>query len=67
MSDKKKQHAYLSEVLALPPLKMVMGEVPEPDPSEKHRLFRIFGADKSETDAKNTVSKLIGHLKKSEK
>jgi hypothetical protein len=48
---------------------MVVGEVPVPDPSDKHRPFRdgSSGADKNETEAKSTVFKIIGYLKKSEK
>lgn len=63
----KKQHTYQSNILALPPLKMVLGEVPDPDPDDKRRPFRAFSADKSETEAKNTVAKIIGHLKNSDK
>lgn len=63
----KKQHTYLSEILALPPLKMVVGDIPEPDPSGKRRIFRAFSSDKSETEAKDTLTRLIGHLKKNEK
>lgn len=63
----KKQHTYQSDILALPPLKMVLGDVPEPDPGDKRRPFRSFSADKTESEAKNTVAKLIGHLKNNEK
>ena len=63
----KKNHTYQSEIMALPPLKIVLGDVPDPDPSDKRRPFRAFSADKSETEAKNTVAKLIGRLKNNEK
>jgi hypothetical protein len=66
MTDKK-QHTYQSDIMALPPLRMVLGEIPDPDPSDKRRPFRAFSTDKSETDAKNTVAKLIGHLQNGEK
>ena len=63
----EKKLTYKSEILALPPLKMVLGDVPDPDPSGKRRLFRPFGEDKTEGDAKGTLTKLIGHLKNSDK
>jgi hypothetical protein len=62
----EKKHAYQSEIMALPPLKMVLGDVPDPDPSGKRRPFRAFNQEKSESDARKTVAKLIGHLKNSE-
>jgi hypothetical protein len=62
----KKNHTYQSDTLALPPLKLVVGEVPEPDPVEKRRPLRAFNVDKNEVEAKNTVAKLIGHLKNKE-
>jgi hypothetical protein len=65
MTDKK--HQYQSDILALPPLKMVLGEVPEPDPDEKRRSFRAFSEAKSEAEARNLVTKLIGYLKNHDK
>jgi hypothetical protein len=62
-----KKHNYQSEILALPPLKMVLGDVPDPDPDDKGRPRRAFSKDKSETEARNLVTKLIGHLKNNEK
>ena len=62
-----KQQTYQSNILALPPLKMVLGEIPEPDPDEKHRTFRTLNQAKSEAEAKDMVSKLIGHLKQTDK
>jgi hypothetical protein len=59
------KRVYESTTLGLPPLKMVLGEVPEPEPGNPQ--FRPFGKDKSDSEAKGTVNKLIGHLKKSEK
>ena len=61
-----KKHIYQSEILALPPLKMVLGAVPDPDPDEQGRPRRTFSKDKSD-EAKNLVTKLIGHLKNNEK
>lgn len=62
----EKKLTYKSETLALPPLKMVLGDVPDPDPSGKRRPFRPFGEHKTESDAKGTLTKLIGHLKNNE-
>jgi hypothetical protein len=62
-----KKLTYKSEILGLPPLRMVLGEVPDPDPSGKRRPFRRFGEDKTEGDVKVTLTKLIGHLKDTEK
>jgi hypothetical protein len=64
MTDKKL--TYQSETLALPPLKMVLGDVPDPDPNGKRRPFRPFGEDKTVSDVKGTLTKLIGHLKNTE-
>jgi hypothetical protein len=63
MTEKKR--TYESTTLGLPPLKMVLGDIPEPEPGD--RPFRPFGKDKSDSEAKGAVNKLIGHLKKSEK
>ena len=65
MNDKKL--TYKSETLALPPLKMVLGDVPDPDPSGKRRPFRPFGEKKTVSEIKGTLTKLIGHLKNGEK
>lgn len=65
MTDKK--HTYQAETLALPPLKMVLGEIPEPDPDETNQVFRAFNKSQSEIEARNMVKKLIRHLKKNEK
>ncbi len=59
MSEKK--HVYEAEVMALPPLRMVLGEVPSPDPERRgkgntHPL-------KSNQDLIMPVKKLIAHLK----
>jgi hypothetical protein len=63
----EKKLTYKAETLGLPPLRMVLGDVPDPDPSGKRRPFRRFGEDKTESDVRGTLTKLIGHLKSSEK
>ncbi|MCX6078761.1 MAG: hypothetical protein NTW32_04430 [Chloroflexi bacterium] len=65
MTDKK--HAYQSDIIALPPLRMVLGDVPDPNTDDKHRLSRVLGKDKQELEARKIVTKLIGHLKNNEK
>lgn len=60
MSERKK-HTYNSSVLALPPLQVVLGDVPHPD-GEVRRTFRPFGANKLEAETKSTLKKLIGHI-----
>jgi hypothetical protein len=65
MSDKKKRQ-YESNVIGLPPLKMVLGNVPEPDPGEGRRPFRSFASEQPE-EARSTLSKLIGHLQEPKK
>lgn len=61
MTDKK--HTYQSDILALPPLNLVIGEVPEPDPDDGRRPLRRFNKEKSEAEARLMVKKLIKHLK----
>ena len=63
----EKKLTYKAETLGLPPLRMVLGDVPDPDPSGKRRPFRPFGEEKTEGDVKGTLTKLIGYLKDGEK
>jgi hypothetical protein len=65
MTEKKR--TYESTTLGLPPLRMVLGEVPDPNPGDGNPPFRPFGLEKTDNEAKKTVNKLIGHLKKNEK
>jgi hypothetical protein len=63
----EKKITYKAETLGLPPLRAVLGDVPDPDPSDKRRPFRPFGENTSVTEVKGTLTKLIGHLKNNEK
>ncbi len=63
----EKKQVYQSTSMALPPLKMVLGELPEPDPNSGTHPFRPFGMDKSEYEAKGTLNKIIGRLQASDK
>jgi hypothetical protein len=65
MSGKK--HTYNSSVLALPSLKVVLGDVPNPEGESRHAQantarFRPFGAEKLEAETRSTLQKLIGHI-----
>ncbi len=59
MAEKKK--LYQAETMALPPLKMVLGELPEPDPGQGYRPFQALGIKNEE--ARGVVNRLIGHIK----
>jgi hypothetical protein len=65
MADKKKRQ-YESNVIGLPPFKMVLGNVPDPDPGEGRRPFRAFAREKPE-EARNMLTKLIDHLQEPKK
>lgn len=59
----EKKHTYNSSVLALPPLKIVLGDVPNPEGEGRHLSnMRPYGADKPEAETKGTLHKLIGHI-----
>jgi hypothetical protein len=63
----EKKQTYESTTNGLPPLKTVLGEVPSPEPGhDPSRPVRPFVVDKSESEVKGTVNKLIGHLRKSD-
>jgi hypothetical protein len=59
----EKKIVYKSEVMALPPLRMVLGEVPSPDPVQRRRsnlgLFR-------NREMVIPVKRLIAHLEEKE-
>lgn len=60
MTEKKQQN-YQATTMGLPPLKMVLGELPEPDPGQGYHPFRLQGS--SQEEARNTVQKIIVHIK----
>jgi hypothetical protein len=62
MADKK--HMYESNVMSLPPLRLVLGDVPSPDPEGRRR---IHNGQKPDREMESTVKKLIAHLKENEK
>ncbi len=58
VEKKKSMRTYEAEVMALPPLKMVLGDVPDPDVSQPAR-----SASKMDRKMESAVQKLISHLK----
>ena len=56
----KKKHVYESEVMALPPLRMVIGDIPSPDPDRHSKL--IPQMQKSSQEIEGMVKRLIAHL-----
>jgi hypothetical protein len=57
----EKKRVYEAEVMALPPLRMVLGDVPVPDPYG----WRKGGQkrQKLDPDMEGTVKRMITHLK----
>jgi len=66
MDEKSLVHVYEADVMALPPLRLVLGEVPSPDPDlqrdSQYRLRRLPAAQRLEMAV--TVRRLINHLEK---
>jgi hypothetical protein len=60
MSDKEKVRRYEADVMALPPLRMVLGDVPSPDPQRDHKRQPV---QKTGPEMEVTVLKLISRLK----
>ena len=63
----EKKHTYNSSVLALPPLKVLLGDVPNPE-GEGGRLasMRPYGADRPKAETQSTLQKLIGHIQETQ-
>jgi hypothetical protein len=55
----EEKHVYESDVIALPPLRLVLGEVPVPDPEKQTRRLP---PQKSPREIEATVKRLIAHL-----
>lgn len=56
----KKTRVFKSETLALPPIKMVLGDIPSPDPQRRKP------AGQPPEEMRKAVHKLIGYLKSEE-
>ncbi len=63
MAEKKRM--YEAEVMALPPLRLVLGDVPVPDPDGRRRTGQKRREPSPELEG--TVKRLIAHLKDEEK
>jgi hypothetical protein len=61
MSKKELTRKYELELLALPPLKLVLGDVPEPDPFRRHHS-RV--KSQKAISKEDIVQRIIAHLKK---
>jgi hypothetical protein len=59
----KKKLAYNAEVMELPPLRLVIGDIPSPDPDR--RLKPNQHTRKPMRDMEGTVNRIIAHLKES--
>jgi hypothetical protein len=54
----EKKQAYQVDTIALPPLKLVLGELPEPDPGQRPGETRS-----GQAEVRSVVQKLIVHIK----
>jgi hypothetical protein len=58
MTEKKR--TYESAVMALPPLRLVIGDVPSPEPEKKRGTGK--DAEKLSRELEEPIRKLIAHL-----
>ena len=58
MDDKKR--VYDAEVMALPPLRLVIGDIPSPDPDRRNKPNQQ--THRSDRPIKGTVKRIIAHL-----
>ena len=60
MMDEKKRVVYDADVMGLPPLRLVIGDVPSPDPERRNKpnqqTFR------TNREKEGTVKRIIAHL-----
>jgi len=59
MANKKR--VYQADVMALPPIKMVLGDIPNPDPERTGKPKAKAG--KPNRELEHAVQRLIMHLK----
>ena len=57
----EKKHVYEAEVMTLPTLRMVLGDVPVPDPDWRRKADQK--RQKQAPELEGTVKRLIAHLK----
>jgi hypothetical protein len=58
MAEKKR--VYEAALMALPPLRLVIGDVPSPEPEKKRSAAK--SAEKLDRDMEVPIRKLIAHL-----
>jgi hypothetical protein len=56
----KKKHVYNLDVMALPPLRLVIGDIPSPDPDRRNKTDQQ--TRKSSRELEGTVKRIIAHL-----
>ena len=56
----EKKRVYDSEVMALPPLRLVIGDVPNTDPDRRNRSNQLLR--KSNREIEGTIKRIIAHL-----
>ncbi len=59
MTDKK--HVFEAEMMTQQPLRLVMGDVPVPDPDKRYNTGQK--QQKLDPEIESTVKRLIAHLK----
>ncbi|HBG73922.1 MAG: hypothetical protein A2X25_03355 [Chloroflexi bacterium GWB2_49_20] len=64
MSEKKV--VYQANMVSLPSLKMVLGEVPSPNPKRDHRMTGLENRFPG-NEMQRIITKLINHLKENHK
>jgi hypothetical protein len=58
MAEKKR--VYEADMMALPPLRLVIGDVPSPEPEKKRNAGK--NAEKLNNEMETPIRKLIAHL-----
>ena len=58
--DNKKKLVYDSEVMALPPLRLVIGDIPSPDPDRRSMSNQSLRKPGREIEV--SVKRIIAHL-----
>jgi hypothetical protein len=59
--DEKKRVMYDADVMALPALRFVLGDIPSPDPDRRNKPNPQ--SIKTTREKKGTVKRIIAHLK----
>ena len=57
----EKKRVYSSDVMALPPLRLVIGDIPNPDPDKRNRSGQLMRKSNREIEG-TTVKRIIAHL-----